>query len=67
MYIEFMFYKENISEMEGNTISFWMKMLLLTLMVLHEKRFQELSEIFTIMEFDFSKPIRACYGKAQVF
>ncbi|KAE8055902.1 hypothetical protein FH972_012713 [Carpinus fangiana] len=27
---------------------------------------KELSEIFTIMEFDFSKPIRACYGKAQV-
>jgi hypothetical protein len=28
--------------------------------------FQELSEIFTVMEFDFSKPIRPCYGKVQV-
>lgn len=27
---------------------------------------KELSEIFTVMEFDFSKPIRPCYGKAQV-
>nr|POF07713.1 protein arginine n-methyltransferase 1.6 [Quercus suber] len=28
---------------------------------------KELSEIFTVMEFDFSKPIKPCYGKAQVF
>lgn len=27
---------------------------------------KELSEIFTVMEFDFSKPIRPCYGKVQV-
>nr|XP_023870518.1 protein arginine N-methyltransferase 1.6-like [Quercus suber] len=27
---------------------------------------KELSEIFTVMEFDFSKPIKPCYGKAQV-
>ncbi|XP_022737385.1 protein arginine N-methyltransferase 1.6 [Durio zibethinus] len=27
---------------------------------------KELSEIFTIVEFDFSKPISPCYGKAQV-
>ncbi|XP_062145655.1 protein arginine N-methyltransferase 1.6 [Alnus glutinosa] len=27
---------------------------------------KELTEIFTVMEFDFSKPIRPCYGKAQV-
>ncbi|GMY30018.1 protein arginine N-methyltransferase 1.6 [Fagus crenata] len=27
---------------------------------------KELSEIFTVMELDFSKPIRPCYGKVQV-
>lgn len=27
---------------------------------------KELSEIFTVMEFDFSNPIKPCYGKAQV-
>ncbi|KAK9274977.1 hypothetical protein L1049_022234 [Liquidambar formosana] len=27
---------------------------------------KELSEVFTVMEFDFSKPISPCFGKAQV-
>ena len=32
----------------------------------HWTLFQELSEILRVMEFDFSKPISPCTGKAKV-
>ena len=59
--------KQIFSVTKEDKIPFWMKIISLSLMRLLWKTFQELSEIFTIMEFDFSKPIKPCYGKAQVF
>lgn len=41
--------------------------LLPLLIAISYESFQGLSKIFSVMEFDFSKPISPCFGKAQVF